>query len=85
MFGGLKAKLGGLRHIYVHYLGKPPQPEDIKLYEPYNNRECLHSTPARARSNKAHFRPCPNGGHQIEPDLVCFERMPPDGSLRGHT
>jgi cytochrome c-type protein NapC len=42
MFGGVKAKLGGLRHIYVYYLGKPPKPADIKLYEPYNNRECLH-------------------------------------------
>jgi cytochrome c-type protein NapC len=42
MFGGLKAKLGGLRHMYVYYLGTPPKPEEIKLYEPYNNRECLH-------------------------------------------
>ena len=42
MFGGIKAKLGGLKHIYVYYLGKPPAPENIKLYEPYNNRECLH-------------------------------------------
>ncbi len=42
MFGGLKAKLGGLRHIYVYYLGTPPAPENIKLYEPFNNRECLH-------------------------------------------
>ena len=42
MFGGIKAKLGGLKHIYVYYLGTPPSPENIKLYEPYNNRECLH-------------------------------------------
>src|SRR5215467_11774114 len=42
MFGGIKAKIGGLSHIYVYYLGKPPAPENIKLYEPYNNRECLH-------------------------------------------
>ena len=42
MFGGIKAKIGGLRHLYVYYLGKPPKPADIKLYEPYNNRECLH-------------------------------------------
>jgi cytochrome c-type protein NapC len=42
MFGSIKAKLGGLRHLYIYYLGKPPKPEDIKLYEPYNNRECLH-------------------------------------------
>jgi cytochrome c-type protein NapC len=42
MFGTFKAKLGGLRHLYIYYLGKPPLPQDIKLYKPYNNRECLH-------------------------------------------
>jgi cytochrome c-type protein NapC len=42
MFGTSKAKLGGLRHLYVHYLRKEPAPEDIQLHEPYNNRECLH-------------------------------------------
>lgn len=41
-YGGLRAKMRGLRHIYVQYLGTPPRPEDIKLYTPYNNRECLH-------------------------------------------
>ena len=42
MFGTFKAKLGGLRHLYVHYLKTEPRPQDIKLHEPYNNRECLH-------------------------------------------
>jgi cytochrome c-type protein NapC len=42
MFGSFKAKLGGLRHLYVFYLKKMPPPEDIKLHEPFNNRECLH-------------------------------------------
>lgn len=42
MFGTLKAKLRGLRHVYVYYLTTPPAPENIRLYEPYNNRECLH-------------------------------------------
>jgi cytochrome c-type protein NapC len=42
MFGTFKAKLGGLRHLYVHYLKTEPLPQDIKLHEPYNNRECLH-------------------------------------------
>ena len=42
MFGSMKAKLHGLRHVYIYYLGKPPAPDQIKLYEPYNNRECLH-------------------------------------------
>jgi cytochrome c-type protein NapC len=42
MYGGFRAKLGGLKHVYVHYLGNPPAPEAIRLYEPFNNRECLH-------------------------------------------
>jgi cytochrome c-type protein NapC len=40
MFGDAKAKLRGLRHVYVNYLGEIP--EKIELYEKYNNRECLH-------------------------------------------
>ena len=42
MFGGFRAKMHGLRHVYVHYLGTPPAPEAIRLYDPFNNRECLH-------------------------------------------
>jgi cytochrome c-type protein NapC len=42
MFGTFKAKLHGLRHVYVYYLGTPPPADKIKLYEPFNNRECLH-------------------------------------------
>lgn len=42
MFGPVHAKLRGLRHLYVQYLGKPPAPAEIKLYTPFNNRECLH-------------------------------------------
>jgi cytochrome c-type protein NapC len=40
LFGDAKAKLRGLRHVYVYYLGDLPK--KIQLYEPYNNRECLH-------------------------------------------
>jgi len=40
MFGDYKAKMRGLRHVYVNYIGTIPK--EIKLYEPYNNRECLH-------------------------------------------
>src|SRR5579872_5976853 len=42
MYGTLRTKLRGMRHVYVQYLGTVPQPKEIKLYEPYNNRECLH-------------------------------------------
>lgn len=40
MFGGFKAKFGGLHHIFVQYVTGPQLP--LKLYHPYNNRECLH-------------------------------------------
>jgi len=40
LFGDFKAKLRGLRHVYVNYIGTIPR--QIKLYDPYNNRECLH-------------------------------------------
>ncbi|HEY3044987.1 MAG TPA: NapC/NirT family cytochrome c [Vicinamibacterales bacterium] len=42
MFGGVNSKIRGLRHIYVQYLGMVPAPSEIKLYQPYNNRECLY-------------------------------------------
>jgi len=40
LYGGIRSKLRGLRHVYVQYISKPP--EKISLYTPYNNRECLH-------------------------------------------
>jgi hypothetical protein len=40
MYGDWAAKLKGLEHVYVYYLGKVP--ERIKLYQPFHNRECLH-------------------------------------------
>jgi cytochrome c-type protein NapC len=40
LFGDVKAKLNGLRHVYVHYLGSIP--DRPALYQPYPNRNCLH-------------------------------------------
>src|SRR5450432_526622 len=40
MFGDVKAKLNGLRHVWVHYFR--PQPERLELYQPYPNKNCLH-------------------------------------------
>lgn len=61
MFGDYKAKLRGLRHVYVQYLGKPSQP--LKLYTPYNNRECLH-----CHENSRSF--LENETHTKEPDRI---------------
>jgi cytochrome c-type protein NapC len=63
MFGGVKAKLGGPKHIYVYYLKTPPAPEDIRLYEPFHNRECLHCH-AGARSFEE------GAVHTADPDLL---------------
>jgi cytochrome c-type protein NapC len=40
LYGGIRAKLRGLHHVYAQYIGTPANP--IRLYTPYNNRECLH-------------------------------------------
>ena len=40
MYGDFKAKMRGLRHLYVQYIGTIP--DTVKLYSYYNNRECLH-------------------------------------------
>jgi cytochrome c-type protein NapC len=40
MFGDAKAKLNGLRHVWVHYFGTIP--ERPQLYQPYPNYNCLH-------------------------------------------
>lgn len=49
MFGGIQAKLRGLKHVFVYFLGKPPAVGKIKPYVLYENRECLYCH-ARARS-----------------------------------
>ncbi len=63
MFGSFKAKMAGLRHVYIFYLTKPPAPENIKLHEPYNNRECLHCH-LGARSFEQ------GAVHNADPDLL---------------
>jgi cytochrome c-type protein NapC len=63
MFGGLKAKIRGLNHLRIQYLGKVPKPEDIKLYTPYNNRECLHCHLGARRFEES-------SAHQKRPELL---------------
>jgi cytochrome c-type protein NapC len=40
MYGTIRSKLRGMRHLAVQFFGTIP--DTIKLYTPYNNRECLH-------------------------------------------
>ena len=85
MFGTLKVKLHGLRHVYIYYLRTPPAPENIKLYEPFNNRECLHchlgarsfeegathnADPATLPAIKANTQSCLSSGcHDVVHDI----------------
>ena len=41
MFGDVKAKINGLKHVWVNYAGEKPAQGQIKLYSPYANRDCL--------------------------------------------
>ena len=63
MFGGVKSKMRGVRHIWVYYLGTVPKPEDIKLYHPYNNRECFHCHLGARRYEEA-------SEHHKQPDML---------------
>jgi cytochrome c-type protein NapC len=65
MFGDYKAKWRGVHHVVVQYFGKIPKPEDIKLYTPYNNRECLHCH-AGARSYEE------ASSHHKSPDMLAL-------------
>jgi nitrate/TMAO reductase-like tetraheme cytochrome c subunit len=40
LYGSIRAKMNGMRHLWVYYTHSAP--DTIKLYHPYNNRECLH-------------------------------------------
>jgi cytochrome c-type protein NapC len=40
MYGTIRSKMRGMRHVMVQFFGTIP--DTIKLYTPYNNRECLH-------------------------------------------
>lgn len=39
MYGDVNSKFRGMRHLLMQIIGPP---EEIHLYEPYQNRECLH-------------------------------------------
>lgn len=79
MFGDVKAKLNGLKHVWVHYVSGPP--EKLELYQPYPNHNCLHChDDARSflevpdhldempalRENKKSCLECHEVGHDLE-------------------
>ncbi len=52
LFGDMKAKMNGLKHLWVYYTGQTP--EQIELYSPYNNRECLYCHVGGRRFEELH-------------------------------
>jgi len=54
MYGPLKAKLRGLKHVWVYYVTGPPK--KLKLYESYKNDDCLrcHGPAKGYLKNKGH-------------------------------
>ncbi|MDH5527804.1 MAG: NapC/NirT family cytochrome c [Nitrospirota bacterium] len=40
-FGPVKGKISGIRHIWVYYFKGPPDPINLHIYDPYENRDCL--------------------------------------------
>jgi len=69
MFGGLKVKLYGLKHVAIYYFGTPGRaPENIKLYELITNRECLHChLGARSFEEGVYTMPTPLQCRQLSP------------------
>lgn len=61
LYGGVRDKWRGLRHLYAHY--SAPAGTPIRLYQPYNNRECLHCH-AGARSFEE------GAVHNADPELI---------------
>ena len=54
MFGEVRAKMGGVKHMLVHYFGNSK--EKPKLYKPYFLGNCLHchETAKKFRKSKSH-------------------------------
>ena len=94
MFGDMKAKLAGLKHLWVYYFGDIP--EKIELYEPYNDRECLHchegarayeehpqhiKERAKLESGKLNCFSCHSEAHGIHNDLDRLPRWDPNAEV----
>ena len=71
MFGGIQAKLDGLHHVKV-FVKEKGEVEDIELYQPYSNDNCLHchGKSERFRSGETHVT-----HHKLGSPEKFFERV----------
>lgn len=75
LYGDLQAKIQGLRHVWVYYLGDVP--DTLKLYQPYNNRECLncHRGGRRFEENELHLEVRSELGSNETSCLECHDSI----------
>lgn len=92
MFGEIRTKIHGLRHVYVQYFGTIPRPADIKLYSPFPNETCLHCHLGSRKFEEVN-------GHHKTPDMLsqvksgklscmssrCHDTVHEVGDLKGAT
>ena len=79
LFGDYKAKIGGLRHVWVYYVGDIPK--KIELYEPYKNRECLHCHDGARNFVEAHEEDLPTLRSNETSCLDCHDQFHPVDKL----
>jgi cytochrome c-type protein NapC len=65
MFGTAKAKLRGLRHVYIYYFTTPPPPEKINSMSPTTTASACIAMRARVRLSRARC---------TTPIRICFRR-----------
>lgn len=75
LFGDYKAKAGGLRHLWVYYTGQAP--EKIELYQPFQNRECLHCHSGARGFVEAHAEDVPSLESGELSCLECHDQFHP--------
>jgi nitrate/TMAO reductase-like tetraheme cytochrome c subunit len=74
LFGGLKSKIAGLRHMYVYYIKGAP--EKLKMYEQYQNSACLrcHGMSKKFKKTKKHHKTKKMMSQIMEGQKSCLAR-----------
>ena len=70
MFGDVRAKLQGMRHVAVNYFGTPP--DRLQLYQPFANQDCL-GCHGSGRQFEEHVIHAPILRELIDGDTSCLQ------------
>jgi nitrate/TMAO reductase-like tetraheme cytochrome c subunit len=71
VFGGVKAKIAGLRHVWTYYTDNTP--DTIQLYKAYENRDCLHCHGPAKRYREAHVNYMEDIESGVDTCLSCHD------------